>query len=120
MHSDYASDPRHVRLGLARDKFQSILSCDTTYSIWPLVLICYNLPPWLCMKPSSFILSLIIPRKSSPGINIDMYLQPLIYELKLLWKGVVAFDAYNNEYFNVRTALRWIINDFLAYTMLSR
>jgi len=69
----------------------------TTDSTWPVVLIPYNLPPWVCLKPSSFILSLIIPGKSSPGINIDVYLQPLIHELKLLWDGVVDFDAYSNE-----------------------
>jgi len=57
--------------------------------------------------------------KSSPGINIDVYLQPLIQELKLLWDGVVVFYAYNNEYFNMRAILRCIINDFPAYTMLS-
>ena len=92
---------------------------NTTYSTWHVVLIPYNLPPWVCMKPSSFILSLIIPGKSSPGINIDVFLQPLIHELKLLWDGVVVFNAYSNEYFNMRAVRRCTINDFPAYAILS-
>ncbi|XP_074297821.1 uncharacterized protein LOC141628602 [Silene latifolia] len=92
---------------------------NTTYSTWPVILIPYNLPPWLCMKPSSFILSCIIPGKSSPGIDIDVYLQPLISELKLLWSGVDAFDAFGGETFKLRAALHSTINDFLAYAMLS-
>jgi len=57
--------------------------------------------------------SLIIPEQSSPGINIDVCLKPLIHELKLLWNGVVVFDAYSNEYSNMRATLRCTINDFL-------
>jgi len=71
------------------------------------------------MKSSSFILSLIIPEKSSPGINIDVYLQPLMHELKLLRDGVVVFDAYSNEYFYMQAVLRCPINDFPAYAVLS-
>ena len=59
------------------------------------------------------------PWKTSPGLNIDVYLQPLIHELKLLWDGVVVFYAYSNEYFNMRAVLRCTINDFPAYAMLS-
>lgn len=92
---------------------------NTNYSTWQVVLIPYNLPPWLCMKPTSFILSLLILGKSSPGIDIDVYLQPLIHELKLLWDGVNAFDACSGQSFRMRAALHSTINDFPAYAMLS-
>ncbi|XP_074297997.1 uncharacterized protein LOC141628797 [Silene latifolia] len=115
----FASDPRSVRLALASDGFNPYRLMNTTYSTWPVILIPYNLPPWLCMKPSSFLLSCIIPGKSSPGIDIDVYLQPLIYELKLLWSGVDAFDAFEGEKFKLRAALHSTINDFPAYAMLS-
>ena len=105
LYSDFASNPCNVKLALASDGFTPYRLMNTTYSTWPVVLIPYNLPPWVCMKPSSFILSLIIPGKSSPGVNIGLYLQPLIHELKLLWDGVVVFDAYSNEYFNMRAVL---------------
>ncbi|XP_074297293.1 uncharacterized protein LOC141627997 [Silene latifolia] len=114
----FASDPRSVRLALASDGFNPYRLMNTTYNIWPVILIPYNLPPWLCMKPSSFILSFIIPGKSS-GIDIDVYLQPLISELKLLWSGVDAFDAFEGETFKLRAALHSTIKDFPAYAMLS-
>ena len=70
-------------------------------------------------KPSSFILLLIIHAKSSPRINIDVYLQPLIHELKLLCDGVVVFDGCSKEYFNIQSVLRCTINDFPAYAISS-
>ncbi|KAG8503618.1 hypothetical protein CXB51_001607 [Gossypium anomalum] len=57
----FASDPQNVRLGLAADGFNPFKIMSTSYSIWPVVLVPYNLPPWICMKQSSFILSMIIP-----------------------------------------------------------
>ncbi|XP_021764701.1 uncharacterized protein LOC110729279 [Chenopodium quinoa] len=116
---EFAADPRSVILGLASDGFNTYRLMNTNYSTWPVVLIPYNLPPWLCMKPSSFILSIIIPGKFGPDMDIDVYLQPLIHELKLLWEGVDAFDSYSGSNFKLRAALHSTINDFPAYAMLS-
>lgn len=44
LHTSFASEPRNVRLGLASDGFQPFRSSKTPYSIWPVVLISYNLP----------------------------------------------------------------------------
>ena len=49
-----------------------------------MVLIPYNLPPWLCMKQQSFILSLLISSPKGPESDIDVYLQPLIDDLNEL------------------------------------
>jgi hypothetical protein len=38
----------NVRLGLASDGFNPFGMQSLTYSIWPVILIPYNLPPWLC------------------------------------------------------------------------
>ena len=84
------------------------------------MLVLYNLPPWLCMKWSSLILSLVIPCSTSPGIAIDVYLQPLVKELRELWDvGVQAYDASSKEIFQLRVALIWTINDFPVYADLS-
>ncbi|XP_056691765.1 uncharacterized protein [Spinacia oleracea] len=96
-YEEFAKDPRSVRLGLASDGFNPYRLMNTSYSTWSVILIPYNLPPWLCMKSTSFILSVLIPGKQGPGMDIDVYLQPLIHELKLLWKGVDAFDAYSGK-----------------------
>ena len=90
------------------------------HSTWPVVLVNYNLPPWMCMKPEYFILSLLIPGPESPGNNIDVYLQPLIDELNELWNdGLETYDKLKNETFQMYATLTWTINAFPAYSMLS-
>ncbi|GLT67457.1 hypothetical protein SLA2020_397670 [Shorea laevis] len=59
-HPDFASDPRNVRLGLASDGFNPFGNMSSSHSTWPVMLVPYNLPPWLCMKHPYFILSMII------------------------------------------------------------
>ena len=55
-----------------------------------------------------------------PGNDIDVYLQPLVDDLKTLWEdGVEVYDAYKQESFTLRVVLLWTINDFLAYGNLS-
>ncbi|XP_047250067.1 uncharacterized protein LOC124885858 [Capsicum annuum] len=57
---------------------------------------------------------------SNPKHKIDVYLQPLIKELTLLWEtGVEAFDISKRQNFQLRAALIWTISDFPAYSMLS-
>ncbi|KAE8661890.1 hypothetical protein F3Y22_tig00113722pilonHSYRG00260 [Hibiscus syriacus] len=54
------------------------------------------------------------------GNNIDVYLAPLIADLKLFWEtGVKTYDAYKKEYCNLRAILLWTINYFHAYGNLS-
>ena len=66
------------------------------------------------------ILSTLIPGPESPGNAIDIYLQPLIEELKELWEvGVETYDASSNSHFQLHASLLWTINDFPAYGMLS-
>jgi len=87
-------DPRNVRLGLSSYGFNPFGNMITAHSTWPVLLVLYNFPPWMCMKQPYFMLSLIIPGPSLPGMNIDVYLQPLIAELNQLWDvGVQTFDA---------------------------
>ncbi|KAL2922688.1 Cadherin EGF LAG seven-pass G-type receptor 1 [Bienertia sinuspersici] len=113
-YGDFAKEARNVRLGLACDGFQPFN--NSQHSIWPVVLIPYSLSPWICVKPHSFLLNLLIPGPSSPWRNIDVYLRPLIEELKDLWKnGVETYDAFRKENFKLRASLLWTINDFPAY-----
>jgi len=85
-HDDFAKDARNVRLGLASDGFNPFGNKNLKHSTWPVMLVPYNLPPWICMKQTSLMLSMIIPGPDSPGNDIDVYLEPLIDELLELWK----------------------------------
>ncbi|CAM8899873.1 unnamed protein product [Rhodiola kirilowii] len=72
------------------------------------------------MKRRYMMLSLLISGLRHPGNDIDVYLAPLIDDLKLLWnEGVHTFDASRQEDFNMRAMLMCTINDFPAYGNLS-
>ncbi|XP_012849503.1 PREDICTED: uncharacterized protein LOC105969303 [Erythranthe guttata] len=118
-HKEFAKDSRNVRLGLASDGFSPFKTLSVTHSTWPVIVTPYNIPPWMCMKEPFFFLTLLIPGPSSPGNNIDVYLQPLVEELKELWNGVETYDASSKKNFNMRVSLLWTINDFPAYANLS-
>ncbi|XP_050229228.1 uncharacterized protein LOC126678370 [Mercurialis annua] len=120
LHRSFASDVRNVRLGLATDGFQPFGNLSSQHSIWPVIVIPYNLPPWMCLKQSNMIMSMIIPGPHSPGMGIDIFLQPLISELKELWEvGVDTYDAHSKKNFKLHAAIMWTINDFPAYADLS-
>ena len=119
-HNIFAAEPRNIRLGLMSDGFTPFSNSATPYSIWPVMLVPYNLPPELCMNQSYIMMSMLIPGPSGPGDAIDVYLQPLIEELKDLWEvGVQTYDASRKENFNLHAALIGTINDFPAYGYLS-
>ncbi len=119
-HPEFSKDPQNVRLGLATDGFNPFGNMSTSYSMWPVIVMPYNLPPWKCMKEQFCMLSLLIPGKTAPGKEIDVYLRPLIDELKELWKdGVQTYDASSGSTFRMRAALMWTINDFPAYGNMS-
>ncbi|XP_020270701.1 uncharacterized protein LOC109845856 [Asparagus officinalis] len=74
---EFAQEIRNVRLGLASDGFNPFGNMSNAYSMWPVILMPYNLPPWLCMKESFFMMSLLIPGPHAPGNDIDVFLRPL-------------------------------------------
>ena len=82
-----------MRLKLAANGFNLYGNMSSTHNTWLVTLISYNLPPWMCIKRSSFMLSLLIP-----GNDVDVYLQLLVEELKELWDvGVKTFDVSSKK-----------------------
>ncbi|KAA0052811.1 transposase [Cucumis melo var. makuwa] len=65
------------------------------------------------------MLTLLILGPKQPGNDIDIFLQPLIDDLKLLWDGVEVYDVVSKSNFNLRAVLIWTINDFPAYGNLA-
>ncbi|XP_058750302.1 uncharacterized protein LOC131623315 isoform X2 [Vicia villosa] len=120
MHPDFAAEPRNVRLGLCSDGFTPyVQQSGTGYSCWPVIVTPYNLPPEMCMTKPYMFLTCLIPGPSSPKAGIDVYLQPLVDDLKRLWIGECTYDISRKQNFNMRAVLMWTINDFPAYAMLS-
>jgi len=118
-HSDFALEPRNVRLGLCANGFTSFAQSARPYSIWHVVMTPYNLPPDMYMTTPYMFVTCIIPKPTNPNNKIDVYLQPLIDELKMLWDGVQTYDISMRQNFVMRAALMWTVNNFLALGMLS-
>ena len=117
---EFSMEPRNLRLGLAADGINPFSSLSSTYSCWPVMLVTYNLPPWLCMRKEHLMLALLIPGPKQPGNDIDVFLRPLIEDLYELWdKGAEAYDSYTKNMFNLKAILMWTINDFPAFGNLS-
>ena len=90
------------------------------YSVWHVIVVVYNLSPSMCMKDPCMFMTLLIPWKKSPTRDINVYLRPLIDELKELWSvGVQAYDAFMGTDFTLKATLLWTINEFMALAMLS-
>ncbi|CAL8169285.1 unnamed protein product [Prunus armeniaca] len=54
------------------------------------------------------------------GRSIDVYLRPLVDELKDLWtNGVHTYDKATGKMFTLWAVVMWAVNDFPAYAMVS-
>jgi len=73
----------------------------------------------MCMTKPFMFLSCLIPGPRNPKAGIDVYLEPLVDDLKKLWDGVETYDISRKKNFIMRASLMWTINDFPAYGMLS-
>ncbi|KAL0286796.1 UNVERIFIED_CONTAM: hypothetical protein Sangu_2719300 [Sesamum angustifolium] len=97
-HLLFASYARNVRPGLCTDGFSPFGNFSTPYSCWSVIIIVYNLPPWMYMQEPFMFLNMVIPGPKSLVKDIDVHLRPLIDELKILWKtGVHEGSASARE-----------------------
>ena len=109
-----------VRLGLATDGLNPYGNMSSAHCTWPVILILYNLPSWMCLKMSSFILSLLIPR---PSLAWEWYRCVLTTPSRRT-EGVMECWSKNvwcvfQKSFQMHAALLWTINNFLAYGDIS-
>ena len=58
------------------------------------------------MKETYLLLSIIVSRPNNPKNKIDIFLQPLIVELKQLWEvGMQTYDVSRKQNFQMKVAL---------------
>ena len=123
-HADFESEGRNIHLGLCADGLNPHSQKRSTHSLCPVLLLNYNIPPWLTIKKFFIMLTLLIPGPEAvTADSIDVYLSPLIEELATLWaEGVMCYDAarWRGEHmFTLRAMLLWCVHDFPAYAMLA-
>jgi hypothetical protein len=121
--NSFGQESRNLRFGMALDGVNPFPHTHTTHSTWPVLMLIYNLPPYLVTKKFFIQLCILISGKMSPtNENIDVFIRPLLEELLELWRGVRAQDfskAAGDRQFILRAILMWTISDYPAYGLIS-
>lgn len=123
-YAEFEADYRNIHLGLCADGLNPHSQKRSTHSLCPVLLLNYNVPPWLTTKNFFIMLSLLIPGPQAVTADcFDVFLRPLVEELKQLWsEGVMCNDAARwrgEATFTLKAILLWCIHDFPAYGMMA-
>ncbi|XP_024005031.1 uncharacterized protein LOC112082164 [Eutrema salsugineum] len=117
---EFAADARNLRLGISTDGMNPFSIQNTKYSTWLVLLVNYNMAPTECMRAENIMLTLLIPGPTAPSNNIDVYLQPLIDDLKDLWiQDLEVYDTFKKESFTLSAMLLWSLSDYPALGTLA-
>ncbi|WVZ83287.1 LOW QUALITY PROTEIN: hypothetical protein U9M48_030453 [Paspalum notatum var. saurae] len=120
-YPEFIEDARNRRLCLSMDGMNSFSEMSNSHCTWPTTLCIYNLPPCLCVKRKFIMMPALIQGPKQSGNDTNVYLQPLVEKLLLLWtEGVCMWDVHKIEAFDPRALLFVTINDWPALTKLSR
>jgi hypothetical protein len=115
----FGTDPRNAHFALAADGVNPFKQTWSTWSTWPMILLNYNLPPWLSTKKFFMFLALLILGKELVTSEVfDVYLEPVVEQLLELWAGVPTYDCtkeVGSQAFTLRAVLMWTIHDFPGY-----
>ena len=107
-------NPTVLGFGLAIDGVCPLYFLSSNYSVWPVRLIGYKVPPWMSVRKEHLMLTVIVPGKHQVK-KMDVYIAPFIDEMQLLWKGIRMYDISrppSNRFFMFNGILCWTIHDF--------
>jgi hypothetical protein len=82
-HFRWFDDTRSIQFAMSTDGVNPFGNQSSTHSTWPIASLLYNLPPWLCKKQKYMILTILVSGPKQPGDHIDVYLRPLVDDLKI-------------------------------------
>jgi hypothetical protein len=112
LHPEFGKEIRNIRFALGTDGMNPFGEKRSIHSTWPVTLTMYNLPTWLCHKRKYIMLSILIQGPKQPGVDIDVFLEPLMEDMAQLWnEGVRTWDEYRQEYFNLRAIIFVTVHD---------
>jgi len=63
-------------------------------------------------KRKYLLLTVLISRPRQPGVDIDVFLEPLMQEMQNLWEGVAMWDEFCKEDFTLNAMIFVTINDY--------
>ena len=93
----FGDEARNVRFALNTDGMNPLGDLNSSLTI-------YNLPPYLCQKRRYLLLTMIISSPKEPCNDIDVFLEPLMEDMKMLWE-----DGFNMMDASKRSSLKAII-----------
>ena len=108
----FKDEVRSLRLNIAMDGVNSYSLQNTNYYVWPVVVINNNIPPWSFVKNEHLMLALIVLGRKQVK-NMDVYLQPLVDELKELWEKIHVYDVSRP----IATDRSFMLYGICAYTI---
>ena len=86
---------------------------SSSHNTWLVILTIYNLPPWLCQKHRYLLLTMLIYGPRQLGNDIDVFLEPLIEDMKILWEKMVEMiDASLRKKFTLKAIIFVTITDY--------
>jgi hypothetical protein len=131
LRSDYWSGDFHHELMHSKNLFRDetdmafIASSDgvkvfksrRSFTIWPILLICMNLPPNERFKRRNLLVVGFVPGPTEPH-NLNSFLYPLIQEFLTLDKGVKAWNGYRGIDFTLKAYICLVTGDMLGRAKL--
>jgi hypothetical protein len=88
---------------------------NSSHSTWPVILTIYNLPPYQCLKCRYLLLTMIISGPKQSGNDIDVFLESLMEDMKILWEDrVKMMDVSLKKKFTLKAIIVVTIIDFLG------
>ena len=97
MWPKFASESRNLTIVISADDINPHSSLNNKDNYWLVIMVIYNLPPWLCMTRKFMMLSLLISYPRQPGNDMDIYLAPLV-------------DDFARKFLCARPTRSWMVN----------
>jgi hypothetical protein len=109
----FGDEARNVRFALSTDGMNPFDDHNSSHNTWPVILTIYNLPPYLYQKRRYLLLTMIISGPKQRGNDIDVFLEPLMEDMKILWEeGVKMMNASLKKEFTLKVIIFVTITDY--------
>jgi hypothetical protein len=89
-YPQFTTESRNIRFALSTDGMNPFSENRTMHSTWPVILTMFNILTWLCHKRKYLMLSILIQGSNQDGIDIDVFLEPLMEDMVKLWNEGVS------------------------------
>jgi hypothetical protein len=81
---EFLVESRNLRFALSTDGMNPFGENRTMHNTWLVILTMYNIPTWLYHKRMYLMLSVLIQGSKHVGIDIDVFLEPLMEDMAKL------------------------------------